>query len=98
MLDTDGSDVAIVAEAEKPGRSGMRPALGRHVPASTSAPASLEDRMTRGAMHEAERRAVRRGVAYARSVASDAGEVAAAAAGVHAELRRVFGDAIRPRV
>lgn len=54
--------------------------------------------MTRGAMHEAERRAVRRGVAYARSVASDAGEVAAAAAGVHAELRRVFGDAIRPRV
>lgn len=79
--------------------SGTRPILTAEVLGAEerSTALSFEGRMARSGMPEAERRAVRRGVAHARACASDAGEVAAAAAGVHAELRRVFGDEIRPR-
>lgn len=88
MLDTD---------ADTAHRSGMRPVLADSTPGTTTV-RTHEERMARANLPEAERRAVRRGVAYARSVASDAGVVASAGAGVYAELRRVFGDDVPARV
>jgi hypothetical protein len=93
------ADVGDVAKSpRKPMRSETRPRLVLPPAELPSSPASFEDRAERAQLHEAERRAMRRRVSLARSIAPDLGSIAAAAAGVHAELRRVFGAEIPARV